>query len=258
MRRAISITFPLIMTAIFTLALLGLARLSAGMDMTNTSQKAALSQNLRDSIGSFINNNTLKVVFINHEPRFLLGVSGTELAGVQATSGTLRFADQDVVLGARLAKSNTMEQIFGSSTLKQVGVLQETATELDWLAVMNKKTLNDLPYQAEVRTVSTPAGLKLFLITATSTLDVFPTAIQPSLQHVGEETVLDGVSYQTVALGSRLAKKLQDAKSPSKPHDRFENLLGKQAVVVEVLPETHTLLDEMYFVGEVFHLNSGM
>ena len=110
MRRAISITFPLIMTAIFTLALLGLARLSAGMDMTNTSQKAALSQNLRDSIGSFINNNTLKVVFINHEPRFLLGVSGTELAGVQATSGTLRFADQDVVLGARLAKSNTMEQ----------------------------------------------------------------------------------------------------------------------------------------------------
>ncbi len=257
-RRTLSATSFLLMTAIFTLVLLALARVSAGMDMTATSQKVALSQNLRDSIGSFINNNTLRVRFIRNEPRFFLGVSGTELAGVQATSGTLRFADQDVVVGARLAKGNTLEQIFGSSTLKQVGVLNETATELDWLAIMNKKTLSDLPHQEEVRTVSTPAGLKLFLITATSTLDVFPVAIQPSLQHVGEETALDGVSYQTIALGSQLAATLQRANLPSKPHDRFENLLGKKAVVVEVLPETHTLLDEMYFVGSVFHLNGGM
>lgn len=257
-RRALSVASFLLVTTIFILVLLGLARVSAGMDMAATSQRAALSQNLRGAIGSFINNNTLSVRFIRNEPRFFLGVSGTELAGVQAASGTLRFANQEVVLGARLAKSGTSEQIFGSSTLKQVGILSETATELDWLAVVNKKTLSALPHQEEVRTVSTPAGLKLFLITVTSTLDVFPAAIQLSLQHVGEEAVLDGVPYQTIALGSQLAATLQRANLPSKSHDRFENLLGKKAVVVEVLPETHTLLDEMYFVGSVFHLNSSM
>lgn len=257
-RRAFSIALPFVMTAIFTLALLGLARVNTGMNMASTSQKTSLSQNLREAIGTFVNNNALKIAFINNEPRFLLGVSGTELAGVHAKNGTLRFGDQEVVFGSHFANNDDLKQIFGSSTLKKVGVLEKTGTTLDWLTIMNKKTFESLPSHGEIRTVSTSGELKLFLVTATSTLAVFPTPLQESLAHVGEEMVLDGVTHQTVALGVRLAKKLQDASSPSKPHARFENLLGKKAVVIEVLPETHTLLDEAYFVGSAFSLHGGM
>ena len=239
-RNILSAISPFIMTAALTIVFLSFAKISAGMDMVANAGMESTAQALRGNIGAFINNNTAKVVFVKNEPRFVLGVSGTELSGVKAKEGALLFADNEAVFGS---------DADGNTDVKKIGTLEKTGTALDQFVIVNKKTFDSLPNHGELRTVFSGGVLKLFLITATSSLEIFPEAAKLPLKIVGEKTVVDGMEYQNIVLGSRL---------PYKQNHAFENLLGKKATVSAVLPETHTLFDELYFVGPDFRPKGGL
>lgn len=257
-RNILSLASPFFMTAALTLVFFAFARVSVNMGMEAEAMTGSVKQDLRGTINTFINNNALKIEFVNNEPRFILGVSKTELVGITAKTGILRFGNQEVVFGSKAGDGDDMKQVLGQSELKNVGTLNETGTELDSFAIMNRKTFDMLPDHGGIRTVSTNGALRLFFIIATSSVDMFPDSIKGSLGNVGKMVELDGTGYQSVVLGSRLAEKLRIANQSFKLNDRFENLLGKRAVITGILPETYTLLDEMYFVGSDFRLSGGM
>ncbi|TSC52410.1 MAG: Cu2+-exporting ATPase [Parcubacteria group bacterium LiPW_41] len=259
-RNFLSIIAPVVMVIVFTFGFLQFAKLSSGMESQGTINMVSV-QNIA-TLNSFITNGQTKINFSDANPKLFLGANSMP-GMLKAKEGTLLLNNNEIIIGYKEAEmmkkenlikgsGDTLINFFGLSSVKVVGILEPTGTIVDSYHFVNNATLSGLTSVAEVRFVTEKEIIKSFYFdNGVNIPEKFKTNIQ------GFDPVILGTKqYLPVYIGSGEAKMMIDKKLISKVGDVINNFFGNNVIVVGILPETKTILDDMHFVGQGFWLKN--
>lgn len=151
----LSIVAPFIMIIVFSFMFFEFAKFSsAGGGMSN--KVLFVSKQESVVINNYISRNQLKLAFLDNNPKLFLGVSDTNLdllAGYQ-------LRDNEMIIGSSEAEMMLKEKLitgvgselkdfFGLPSVKIMGILKKTGTDLDKMHIFNEVTYQRLDGQVQ-------------------------------------------------------------------------------------------------------------
>ncbi len=246
---------PVFMVVAFALLFFQFARLSPGMAAVKPQPEVVAVR----FTGQAAAKAKTKISWQKDGPK-LIGEAGVESPlKVQEGQGTL--AKNEVILGAKEAAAlreakllvnpgETVNNLLGVSKLKIVGILPETGTVLDRYYLVNAETYQLIAGTENLQAKLAPGGfIKLFYLVGGN--DSLPPAFKNSLTADKlKPQELAGRVYQPVYLGTEEAAVMKREGLFKEKGDVVKNFLGRNFVVMEILPKTGTILDSFCFVRE--------
>ncbi|MFA6475681.1 MAG: heavy metal translocating P-type ATPase [Patescibacteria group bacterium] len=162
--------------------------------------------------------------------------SGMEVDASTQDNGVVN----QLILNGKIKVANTQGE------LKLLLVLDQAVTESTTLAgytIVNQTVYDQTP-GVELITAQMGDQLKLFYpVTAKIIPQEFVGIL--SGKNSFSNVVIDGVTYQSIYLGAAQAEVMQ-------PGDITKGFFGNNVIVAKILPQTNTVLDQMYFVKANF------
>ncbi|MDP2909454.1 MAG: heavy metal translocating P-type ATPase [bacterium] len=153
-RNYISLVAPLLMIIIFTGIFFEFARFSSAMEETETmEEKTETPADILQKTNELISGNSVKVgIYKNGDPKLFLGVDDLEI-GLNANGDKIKIADNEVLIGSKEAEIMKKERLFqnagdiinnffGISQIKVIGILKLTETPLDNYYIVSKNTFD--------------------------------------------------------------------------------------------------------------------
>jgi hypothetical protein len=217
----ISAFAPAIMSIAFTLMFVQFARISSTM-----AKESNMGANLPAIVSMLVKDKT-KIAYSDTEPKLFLETV-TYDKNLPLMEGSFSLLPNEVVLGVKEAMMMREEKLFtktgdeitnlfGASKVKISGILAETGTVLDYYHLVSPQTYKNI------------IGASKF----------FSNTLNP--------IYIGNTQYTPVLLGSKEAEKLSKDSVFKKTGDRIERFLGTPVIITDILPETGSALDYMYF-----------
>lgn len=256
----ISIIAPIVMVIVFTFGFFEFAKFSSSMEAEAQMEKPKASVEATDKTNSLIVKSQSKIAFADKAPKIFLGAEYLD-SSIAKVNGGNQLKDNEVIIGADEAKmmieeklfskpGDTINNFFGISEIRIIGIIEPTGTILDNYHLVNPNTLSRLKTSAQLKTATAEKDLKYFYL-----LDGNNSPEQFKPEIVTAAPVNLGVKkYLPIYVGSAEAKIMMDEKLFSKPGDTINNLFGNDVIIAAILPETKTSLDDMHFIGQEFEI----
>jgi len=279
-RNYISLVAPVIMIVVFTFGFFQFAKWSSGMEsqeeakastgtvMTVSNTASQVNDGSSDqnnnpnlsTLNTFIANGQTKINFSEGNLKLFLGADS--LPGMlKAKEGQLNLQENEMIIGydeATMMKNenlikgvgDTLTNFFGLPSVKIVGILEPTGSLMDKYHFVNNVTLAKMTNFADVKYVAEAEIIKSFYFTNPTNI---PEKLKANIQGFNPVT-LGGKRYLPVYIGSDEAKMMLEKKLFVKVGDTIDNFFGNNVIIVNILPETKTVLDTMHFVGQGFEV----
>jgi hypothetical protein len=256
-RNYISAFAPVFMVIIFTLLFVQFAKFSSNAEMGATT--------INVSAVKALNTNETKINFADDNPKLFLGTDSIDKT-IKVKEGTNIVKDNEMVIGfdeAMMMKKeklfnkpgDTINNFFGLSQIKIVGILEPTGTLLDNYHIVTKNTLNSIPSKAKVAVrITSTNEVKVFYFVNDQNI---PAKVKQSLTWEMQNPVYNiaNKNYYPVSIGADEASLMTKEKLFSKEGDQISPFFGNNIIVASVLPKTNTTLDWMHFVKEGFTIS---
>lgn len=277
-RNYISLVAPAIMIIVFTFGFFQFAKLSSSMEAgegaksasmngsnVNTQNTGTMEQKSNQNpnlatFNTFIANGQTKINFSEGNPKLFLGANSMP-GMLKAKEGQLNLQENEMIIGydeAMMMKNenlikgvgDSLTNFFGLPSVKIVGILEPTGSLMDNYHFVSTSTLANMTNAADVKYVAEKEIIKSFYFTNASNI---PEKLRANIQDFNPVT-LGGKKYLPVYIGSSEAKMMQEKKLFAKVGDTIDNFFGNNVIIVNILPETKTILDTMHFVGQSFEV----
>ena len=259
-RNYVSLVAPLVMMAVFTFGFYEFAKFSSGMEAEAAGKP--VSQQVMQKASAFIAQGELKINFSEGNPKVFLTASSMD-SSLAEVEGSTTLSDNSMIVGSKEAAmmkeekliqkpGDVLKDFFGISTMKVAGIAEVTGTELDELHVVNKNTFANLTTSADVRAALNGKEIKLFYAVSGENI---PEKLQKNIASDSFSLVTIGTKkYQPIYIGSAEAQVMIAEKLFQKEGDLIDNFFGNNVIIVGILPETKTILDNFHFVGADFQI----
>ncbi|EKE19896.1 MAG: hypothetical protein ACD_8C00090G0003 [uncultured bacterium] len=221
-----------------------------------------VSQQVMQKASAFIAQGALKINFDEGNPKVFLVANSIDPT-LAKVDGSSTLSDNSMIIGSKEAAmmkeekliqkpGDVLKDFFGIPTMKVAGIAEATGTELDELHVVNKNTFANLTTSADVRAALNGKEAKLFYMVSGENI---PEKLQNNIASDSFGIITLGAKkYQPIYIGSAEAKVMIAEKLFQKEGDRIDNFFGNNVIVVGILPETKTILDNFHFVGADFQI----
>jgi hypothetical protein len=222
---------------------------SAGGGMSNKVLFVAKQENL--AINNYISHNNLKIAFADDKPKLFLGVSDQNLDLLAA----YKLNDNEMIIGSSEAAMMIKEKLitgvgselkdfFGLTSVKIVGILKKTGTDLDNVHIFNQSTYEKLTSRAQIKTIAEDNGsLKLFYLVNNNA----PVQFKDYLNNF-QPIIVKGKKYQPLYVGSEEGKMMIGKKLITKEGDVLDGAFGQDFIVVKIFTPTNSVLDNLHYV----------
>ncbi len=158
----------------------------------------------------------------------------------------MMMKEEKLIKGA----GDSLNDFFGLSNVKIVGILKPTGTIIDDYHFVSLGTLERMSTSARVEYVPEKEIIKSFYFVEGGNA---PEKLKNDIKGFEAQNI-NSQSYLPVYIGSAEAQMMIDNKLISKPGDVIDNFFGNKVVIASILPKTGTALDMMHFVGPGFEL----
>lgn len=255
----VSIVAPVVMIILFSLMFFEFAKISSQMSEEGGMGKDVLvTREEHIGINTYLEKNENFVNFADGNAKLFVSVSDLNITGTKIAEGDFALKENEVIIGAEEAKmmkeeklfvktGDTISDFFGLKEVKIRGILAETGTSIDSYHIVTKDTANNMKKYAALDIKTTKDEIKYFYkINAESIPEKFKEVIDP--KNLNEITI-GNTKYLPIYIGSKEAEMMKKEGLFKNEGDTIENLFGKNVIIVKVLPETKTMLDDFHFVA---------
>lgn len=258
-RNYLSMIAPFVMAALFTFVFFEFAKLSSVMNSNGKMATKASVQTIKN-VNEFIASGKTKIEFADGNPKLFLGTDSLDNPNIQISEGQLALSD-GVIIGAEEAEmmkneglfqktGDELKNFFGINNIKINGTLKTTGTIIDSYHIVSKTNFDNLTKNAEVEAIISKDSLKLFYkLNGTNTPEKFVNYIDSNNLNsiaIGSKKLIP------MYIGSKEAEMMKEEKLIFGEGSIVNNLFGNNIIVIGILPETKTILDEVHFVGSEF------
>ena len=255
----ISTLAPAVMVIVFSFVFFEFAQFSSKMAEPEAVLAAVteVSPETLDTSKALLLSNPVLVAFADEKtPKFFIQ-SSVDVANLPLEKGKITLDKDEMVIGSREARmmieegliekpGDAIENFFGVSKMKVVGILQPTGTFVDNSHIVGATTKLNTVAQIEVLPLNDE--LKFFYKTNPSNI---PTIYSASMNQEGFTPVIWGErTYVPVYIGASEAVVMQKENLFAGKSDIIRNFFGKDVIVAGVLPETKTPLDTFHYIAE--------
>lgn len=253
----LSMVAPALMMLVFSFIFFEFARFSSNMGKETTMVNA--SSSMSEEVGKVLTQGKSKINFTEGNPKLFTQVDSLDKTGFKLKEGTLNIGKDEMVIGyeeAMMMKrenlfqkpGDSLENVFGISVMKVVGILEPTGTVLDNYHLVNPETFSKLESTNSILTLKAPDGSpKLFYIISSG----IPEKVKTNLSVDGFNWVnIAGKRYDSVYIGAEEAEVMRKENIFQKEGDLIEGFFGRNVIVAGVLPQTKTPLDNFHFFGK--------
>lgn len=257
----ISILAPLVMIIVFSLLFFEFAKISSEMaNEGGMDSKVLVSEEEHAGINDYLARGRNSVAFAEGNPKLFVGVIDLQIPGVKAAEGELALKENEVIIGAEEAKMMKEEKLFekpgdkiknffGLPEVTIRGILEPTGTAIDSYHIVLVETSAKLKTTSKLELRTSEDALKSFYLVNNNVPEKLSNVID---ENNLKSIKLDNSEYLPIYIGSKEASMMKEEKLFSKAGDRIENLFGRNVIIVGILPETKTMLDDMHFVTSTF------
>lgn len=248
---------PAVMMIAFTLIFFEFARFSSSMagssKMIVTPSSAIIKQ-----AGNLLSQGQTKINFAEGNPKLFAKMGSFSIDNLKIKEGTKNIGKDEMVVGFEEAmmmkKENliqkpgdTLNNFFGVSQMKVVGILEPTGTILDKYHFVSEETFNELTSSGNVKVNLAADGTPKFFYLVDNNI---PDKVKNSIPVDGFSPVyITNNKYEPIFIGADEAEMMKKEKIFSKDGDLIKGLFGKDVIVAGVLPKTNTVLDNFHFMG---------
>jgi Cu+-exporting ATPase len=255
---------PVVMVVVFALLFVWFAKISSAMAEGGSMGKAASPRVVKE-VGTFIAGGNTKIDFAEGDPKVFLGVAGISGKDLKEEEGTLALGNDEMVLGSDESKmmmeeglfqktGDEIKDFFGVASMKVVGVLQPTGTEVDNFHIVNPATFDRLQTFANVKVIMADGSPKFFYLVDAGNVPEKLKGVMPVSDFSAVR--IAGKTYEPVFIGSEEAKMMREEKLFAKQGDLIDPFFGTRVIVSRVLSTTNSFLDRLHFVDKEVKLES--
>jgi P-type Cu+ transporter len=258
-RNWVSQLAPLVMVIAFSGMFFEFARFSSRMDGGEGMSMVVASTRTIRQAGIYLSSGQSKVAFAEGAPKLFFGTDTIDTSLMKAKEGTTKLSDSnEMIIGANEAAmmkeegiikgaGDSIPNFFGIPSMKIVGILEPTGTEIDSYHIMGRQTYAQINASADLPVLLNQGVPKLFYVVNGSNV---PEKLAGNLDESGLQPVAVGATRLIpVYIGSKEAEMMQDENLFKNEGDVIRSFFGQDAIVAGVFPETGTDLDLMHFVG---------
>lgn len=263
-RNYFSLVAPFAMTILFLFLFFQFGKLSTANDvnnakMTNTNI-LTVDTATQSEILSLISESQLKINFAEKSPKLFLQTEN--FSYLPLSEGNYPKNENEMIIGANEANMMREEKLFrkvgenlnnffGIETVKIVGVLKQTGTDIDDFHIMRPDTFAKVESLTSFNATKVENMLKYFY-TVQSEKDV-PELYKNIFSEKNLEPFMrDEKETFPLILGIKEASLMKEEKLFVNTGDILENFFGNRIEVRMILPKTDTILDTFHFVGNKF------
>jgi hypothetical protein len=253
---------PLIMVLIFSYMFFQFAQFSSGMTNDGSAMKVQLSNESKQYIGSLFVSGKSKIAFAENTPKLFMNVSELDAKLLRISEGTVSLKKNEMVIGYKEAMmmkeeklikktGDSLSNFFGIPSMKVVGILAPTGTNIDNYHLVNGETYERMQGEVNIQSLIAPDNsVKLFSVITGEVPQLIANEVAPQLLL---PVRIGSAEYIPLFIGADEAKMMIDEKLFSKRGDSIEGFFGNNVIIAGVLPKTNTSLDTMHFVGSAFN-----
>lgn len=264
-RNYFSLVAPFLMTIVFLFFFFEFGKLSTAKDakMTNTNI-VTVDTATQSEILSRISESSLKINFLEKNPKLFLKTSNFSF--LPLSEGDYPKNENEMLLGANEAAmmreeklftntGDSLQNFFGIETVKIVGVLKQTGTDIDDFHIMRGDIFSKVAASVHFDAVQSENMLKYFY-TVQNENDI-PELYKNIFSEKNLEPFMrDDKKILPIILGAKEANLMKEEKLFTDTGDILENFFGNTVEIRLVLPQTNTFLDSVHFVDINFKLLS--
>jgi len=251
----ISTITPILMVILFTGLFIEFAKFSTSMN--NSMTTVLVSEETLANINSTIEKGTMKLNFLDKEPKLFVELNITNLEDLKLEAGTNELKDYAMLMGNEEAQmmlkeklfsvpGDTIKNFFGVGKMEVVGYLKPTGTLIDKVHLVNKITYKNLNTAADIVVRKASDGnLKLFYIVENKVPEQFSSII--TKENLADR-VISGKTYTPIYIGSAEAEMMIEEELIQKEGDTIDDLFGVDVVISGILPKTNTILDNVHYI----------
>ena len=279
-RNYVSLVAPIVMMLAFTFMFFEFARLSSTMAESKTmsndssaetsgmvsSEKPSINPAVTATANQILSSGVLSMTFTpDGTPKAFVSIPNRYLTSELVDEGSAASADYTLILGSEEAQmmreenlftspGDTLENFFGISSVRIIGILTPTGTALDSMHIINNTTATALSGAHAIKVKEAQEGdIEIFYQIASAS-DI-PFKYQDSLSAEALNPVVIGsVRYLPIFFGSREGAMMQEEGNFSAEGDRLDDYYGSPVIISRILPKTDTMLDSLHFVSLGFTL----
>lgn len=253
---------PLIMVLIFSYMFFQFAQFSSGMTNDGSAMKVQLSNESKQYIGSLFVSGKSKIAFAENTPKLFMNVSELDAKLLRISEGTVSLKKNEMVIGYKEAMmmkeeklikktGDSLSNFFGIPSMKVVGILAPTGTNIDNYHLVNGETYERMQGEENIQSLIAPDNsVKLFSVITGEVPQLIANEVAPQLLL---PVRIGSAEYIPLFIGADEAKMMIDEKLFSKRGDSIVGFFGNNVIIAGVLPKTNTSLDTMHFVGSAFN-----
>lgn len=260
-RNWISIFTPIVIAILFTGLFIGFAKLSTQMDQTvNMTNNVAIDSNSVKVINKSIAAAQNGVVFTEDgTPKLFAGLTVLPNS-LTAEKGTTELLANGVIIGNSEAEMMQQEGLFknigdilpnffGAKNVTVIGILKPTGTLADSYHFVSTEIFSqlDTPVRMQIIAEDNGSTKQFYFIDGNIPEKLSDKISSTSPAKVGEKV------YYPIYVGSREAAMMKEKKLFINDGDTIPGFFGNN-VIVYMLPQTGTALDDMHFVGAGFKI----
>lgn len=251
---------PIIMILLFSFMFFEFARFSSGMAEGGSSMKVQTNPAASRYANSILEGSRTKVNFAEGNPKLFLEAPAINGAILKTREGTVELGPNEMLVGYDEAMmmieeglinktGDTLNDFFGVTSMKVVGILAPTGTILDSYHIVNTETYETLVQEGIITGFMAPDdNIKLMYPAAP-----IPEAVAKYIPENGFTPVfIGGRSYKPVYIGYKEAAMMKSEKLFKEEGDTIKGFFGNDVIISGVLPETKTAIDNVHFVGPEF------
>lgn len=259
-RNYISIITPIIMGIGFSLIFAQFSQLSQNMEDSSLPATSIITTSQKENITKLITNNKTTIAFNpKNEPKIFLGSNDLQIWGLKKIDGSLNLNSNEIVLGYNEAKmmekeklitgvGSTINDFFGIKQIEIVGILKMTGTIIDDYHIVNKETQEKINSSSEIKTINDKGIIKMFYTINEKNI---PKLFESNI-NINNLSITNENNFP-IYIGLNEAKMMFKKEIIKKEGEINKDFFGN-AVTINILPKTNTILDEMHFVPEQFKL----
>lgn len=257
-RNWISMLAPLVMILAFSFIFFEFAKFSSKM-AEPTSAMASVSDISPEVLKKgqlFLLNNPIRLGFADvNNPKLFIQTS-TEGVDFPMSEGASKLGKNEMIVGAREAEmmineklisksGDVLNNFFGVSQMKVVGILLPTGTAIDDMHIIGANT--NINSVAQIGVAELKDELKFFYKISPGNI---PLIYAKNINQESFNSVTLGVTkYIPVFIGSAEAAVMKEEKLFQKEGDVIRNFFGRDVIIAGVLPETKTFLDNIHYLS---------
>ncbi len=257
----ISMVAPVIMVIFFSLLFFEFAKISSQMDSDGGMDKeVTVTKEQHIGINDYLERNLNGAAFTEGLPKLFIGVTDLNIPGVKIAEGEFSLRENEVIIGAEEAAmmkeerlfekpGDTIKDFFGIPEVRVRGVLESTGTAIDSYHILLIGTFAQIDKTAKIEIRKSEDETKIFYLLDNNVPEKLAGKID--LNNLSSSK-LSGKEYFPIYIGKKEADMMIKEKLFTKEGDKIEDLFGKNVIIVGILPETETMLDDMHFVSYKF------